>query len=100
MLFIAFPSGFLVAEADLCFRNLRILTGNRKGEIKEFKVKIIMTDRAKTDKVSEFKNSSIVSIKNCDKSRSSIGIGIEVSETKKSSVSSIDISMYRTILSV
>ena len=44
-------------------------------------MKIIMTDRAKTDKVSEFKISSIVSIKNCDKSRSSIGI--EVSETKK-----------------
>ena len=63
-------------------------------------MKIIMTDRAKTDKVSEFKISSIVSIKNCDKSRSSIGIGIEVSETKKVSVSSIDISMYRTILSI
>ena len=63
---------------------------------------IITTDRAKTDKVSEFKISSIVSIKSCDKSRSSIGIGIgiEVSETKKVSVSSIDISMYRTILSI
>ena len=61
-------------------------------------MKILMTDRAKTDKVSEFKISSIVGIKNCDKSRSSIGI--EVSETKKVSVSSIDISMYRTILSI
>ena len=59
-----------------------------------------MTDRAKTDKVSEFKISSIVSIKNCDKSRSSIDIVIEVSETKKVSVSSIDILMYRTILSI